>query len=64
MKLQEIETKMGLKIDTETIIVVVRGKAVTAKLAGATLDQNLKPVLSYEADMPKKGQSTTKPAKK
>lgn len=63
MKLQDIESKMGVKIDTEVINVIVRGKAVTARLAGATLDANFKPVLNYEADMPKKG-AQVKPAKK
>jgi len=62
MKQVEIETKMGVKVDTENIIVVVRGKAVTAKLTGAALDANLRPVLSYVAEMPKKVE--TKPAKK
>jgi len=62
MKQAEIETKMGVKVDTENIIVVVRGKGVPAKLTGATLDANLRPVLSYVAEMPKKAE--TKPVKK
>ena len=70
MKQSEIETKVGAKIDTENVAVTVRGKTYPAQLVGATLDDELKPVLVYEADSPvaerkpRKAKTEAKPAKK
>lgn len=60
MKQAEIENKIGAKVDNETIRVVSGRKVVTAKLIGATLDDNFKPVLSYAVEEKRE----SKPAKK
>lgn len=53
MKLAEIEAKLGAKIATENVIVIVRGNQFPAKLITATLSETtLKPVLVFEADIP------------
>lgn len=67
MKLKEIESKIGTEIDIETVNVVIRGKSYTATLNGATLNKDFKPVLTFDANVPKTSRqpkTETKPAKK
>ena len=53
MKLSEIEAKLGAKIDTENVVVIVRGNQFPATLITATLSEtSLKPVLVFEAEIP------------
>lgn len=60
MKQAEIESKIGAKIDNETIRVVSGRKVATAKLIGATLDDNFKPALSYVVEEKKESKSAKK----
>lgn len=67
MKLKEIETKIGTEVDIETVNVVIRGKSYTATLNGATLNKDFKPVLTFDANVPKTSRTPkadAKPAKK
>lgn len=60
MKQSEIESKIGAKVDSETIRVVSGRKVVSAKLIGATLDDNFKPVLSYAVEEKKEVKTAKK----